>query len=74
MKKIDIREKYEYENNPTNRPNVPMNDLLMNPDKYIDKVEQVYVYCQSGMRANRTATYLQSQGYNVIAGGGVNAN
>lgn len=69
---IDIREPYE-----TNAgtikgaKKVPMGKLLENPEKYLNKDDEYYIMCQSGMRSKRTTSSLIDMGYNVVnvAGG-----
>lgn len=64
---IDIREQYEYRvgHLPTAK-NIPMEELLNAPEKYLDKSKEYYIICQSGSRSSRTCSLLKSNGYNVI--------
>lgn len=69
---IDIREPYEYKNGSIKTAkNIPMGNLLENPDKYLMKDKTYYIMCQSGGRSGRTTKLLERQGYKVInvAGG-----
>lgn len=64
---IDIRENYEYNNGhvPTAK-NIPMDEILSNPEKYINKSDEYHIICQSGARSSRTCKRLSSHGYKVI--------
>ena len=64
---IDIREPYEYSSGhiPTAK-NIPMNVLLNNPEKYLEKNNEYYIVCQSGARSALTCKSLSKQGFNVV--------
>ena len=51
---IDIRSVESYNNNhiPGAR-NVPFEKLLVNPNKYLNKNETYYIYCQKGTKSLR---------------------
>ncbi|NLK96068.1 MAG: rhodanese-like domain-containing protein [Clostridiales bacterium] len=69
---IDIREKDEYSRGSIKTAkNIPMRELLDEPEKYLNKDKEYYILCQSGMRSNRTCSALEKEGYKVInvAGG-----
>ena len=69
---IDIREDYEYKGGSIkSAKNIPMSQLLNEPEKYINKNKEYYIMCQSGGRSARACNNLKSQGFNVInvAGG-----
>ena len=69
---IDIREKYEYTGGSIkSAKNIPMGELLNDPEKYMNKNKEYYIMCQSGGRSARACNSLKSQGFNVInvAGG-----
>ncbi|MDR3596826.1 rhodanese-like domain-containing protein [Clostridium sp.] len=69
---IDIREKYEYAGGSIkSAKNIPMGELLNDPEKYLNKSKEYYIMCQSGGRSVRACNNLKSQGFNVInvAGG-----
>ena len=70
---IDIREDYEFKRGTLkSAKNIPMGQLLDNPDKYLDKNKEYYIMCQSGGRSQRTCTSLTKKGFNVInVSGGV---
>lgn len=69
---IDIRETYEYNGGSLkSAKNIPMNELLNQPEKYLNKDKEYYIMCQSGGRSSRTCSNLVNQGFKVInvAGG-----
>lgn len=69
---IDIREPFEYKMGTIQTAkNIPMGDLLVNPDKYLKKDKAYYILCQSGSRSGRTTQILLKKGFDVInvAGG-----
>lgn len=67
IKLIDIREPYEtYSASIRGSKKVPMNILLRNPSKYLNKEDKFYIMCQSGMRSLKTVSELSKLGYKVI--------
>jgi rhodanese-related sulfurtransferase len=69
---IDVRERYEYKaGHIPNAKNVPMGELLEDPEKYLSKDREYHVVCASGARSSRTCGRLSSLGYQVVnvAGG-----
>lgn len=69
---IDIREEFEYELDCIEgSKNIPMNELLSNPKKYLNPQKEYYIMCQHAVRSERACSYLSSAGYKVInvAGG-----
>lgn len=64
---IDIREKYEYSGGSIqSAKNIPMGELLNDPEKYLNKSKEYYIMCQSGGRSARTCNALSNQGFKVI--------
>lgn len=64
---IDIREPYEYKSGSLKTAkNIPMGNLLNEPEKYLNKEKTYYIMCQSGGRSGRTCSFLEKQGYNVV--------
>lgn len=64
---IDIREKYEYAGGSIkSAKNIPMGELLNDPEKYLNKNKEYYIMCQSGGRSARTCSTLINQGFNVV--------
>lgn len=64
---IDIRsvEKYNTSHIETSI-NIKADALLMNPNKYISKEKEYYIYCQYGRSSMRVCMTLSSLGYKVI--------
>lgn len=64
---IDIRniENYNYSHIP-GAINIPSEKLLINPNKYINKKEKYYIYCQHGKTSYNICRILSNMGYNVI--------
>lgn len=64
---IDIREDYEYKGGTIkSAKNIPMGELLNEPDKYLDKSKEYYIMCQSGGRSSRACSNLSNQGFKVV--------
>lgn len=64
---IDVRESYihNFECIP-NSINIPANYLVTNPDKFLNKKDIYYIYCNMGVTSKRVCEILSSMGYNVI--------
>ncbi|QHQ63515.1 rhodanese-like domain-containing protein [Anaerocolumna sedimenticola] len=64
---IDIREPYEYKTGSIKTAkNIPMDNLINNPNQYLDKDKTYYIMCQSGVRSSQTCKFLSKQGFDVI--------
>lgn len=64
---IDIRDNTSYNfDHYINSVNIPMNSLLNNPDKYLNKNDIYYIYCSSGIRSKKTCSLLSMLGYKVV--------
>ena len=64
---IDIREVYEYKGGSIkSAKNIPMGQLLNEPDKYLNKSKEYYIMCQSGGRSARACNNLVKQGFDVV--------
>jgi rhodanese-related sulfurtransferase len=64
---IDIRERYEYSSGSLkNAKNIPMGDLLGDPDKYLKQGTTYYIMCQSGGRSSRACGILSKRGFDVV--------
>ena len=64
---IDIRSIEKYNNKHIlNARNVQMEQLLIYPDKYLNKYEKYYIYCQKGLQSRKLCQILRNQGYDVV--------
>jgi len=64
---IDIRSIEKYNNKHIlNARNIPMEQLLINPSKYLNKYETYYIYCQKGIQSRKLCQILTNSGYNAI--------
>lgn len=64
---IDIREPYECAHSCIKRSkNIPMGQLMTNPEKYLDKSKKYYIMCQSGGRSSGAVSALSRAGYDVV--------
>ena len=64
---IDIRNKLKYQNNHIpNSINIDEIMLLSNPEKYLNKDEIYYIYCDFGNRSKRVTYQLNKLGYNTV--------
>ncbi|MBE6138431.1 MAG: rhodanese-like domain-containing protein [Firmicutes bacterium] len=69
---IDIRSIASYNNNhiPGSK-NIPFEVLISKPDKYLNKSDIYYIYCQKGHKSLKVCQILNSLGYstkNIIGG------
>ena len=64
---IDVREPDEYRRGHLPKAkNIPMNSIIENSVKYLDKNKEYHIICQSGMRSKRTCNELYKKGFNVV--------
>lgn len=64
---IDIRTKESYNNKHiTGSINIFVNELYLRPEKYLNKNEQYYIYCQRGNSSKRLCQFLTLKGYKVL--------
>lgn len=64
---IDIRSIEKYNNNHIpNSVNIPLEKLLSNFSKYLDKDKKYYIYCQKGIQSKKLCQILKNSGYNVV--------
>lgn len=64
---IDIREVYEYRSGSLKTArNIPMGNLLNDPDRYLKKENEYYLMCQTGSRSSLACRRLTKEGFNVI--------
>ena len=69
---IDIRSKQKYnDNHIPNSINIDKNEIISNPNKYLNRNEVYYIYCQKGTSSTRICQILRNKGYKVcnILGG-----
>lgn len=64
---IDIRSYQSYNNNHIDGAiNIPSQELLINPEKYLDKTKKYFIYCQKGITSTRICNVLYKKGYYVV--------
>ncbi len=69
---MDIRAKYKYLlNHIPHSINIQENELLINPNKYLDFNHEYVIYCDYGNRSKKIVNYLNGRGYKTysLAGG-----
>lgn len=65
---IDIRSNEKYNNNHVpGSINIPYNLLVSNPQKFLNKVDTYYLYCQKGITSKICVNILRSFGFNVVS-------
>ena len=65
---IDIRSRQKYnDNHILNSKNIDKNDLMLNTNKYLNKNEKYYIYCQKGISSLKLCKILKNKGYNVYS-------
>ena len=71
---IDIRENYLYQmKHIPNSINIPYSYLVINPNKYLNKSDTYYLYCQAGYSSKSLAKRLNNLGFNTYSlNGGYN--
>jgi rhodanese-related sulfurtransferase len=64
---IDVRSSSEFKvKSIKTAVNVPGNLLVLNPEMYLDKEQEYYVYCLSGSRSKAVCAKLNGEGYKLI--------
>ena len=64
---IDIRSIEKYNNRHiTGAINIPLEQLLINFSKYLNRNKKYYVYCQKGIQSRKLCQILIREGYNVV--------
>lgn len=64
---IDIRSNQSYNNNHIpNAKNIPSQTLISNYNKYLDKNNTYYIYCQKGSSSIKVCSLLNNLGYKTI--------
>jgi phage shock protein E len=69
---LDVRTDAEYRSNHIDRAvHIPVQELEYRVDEIIKLKKPVIVYCASGMRSAKAASFLKSSGVDAINGGGM---
>ena len=64
---IDIRSVQSYNNNHIpNAKNIPLEKLIIEPSRYLNKNDKYYIYCQKGLSSENICSILSKEGYNVV--------
>lgn len=64
---IDIRSRERFNNNHIpNASNIPYELLITTPEKYLNKNNKYYIYCQKGIKSRQVQQILVNKGYYVI--------
>lgn len=64
---IDIRNIEKYNNGHIdNSINIPLNNLLINFNKYLYKDKRYYIYCQMGVQSRKLCKILKNNGFDVV--------
>ena len=64
---IDIRNSYKYLNGHVkNAINIQETELVNNPNKYLNKNDIYYIYCDYGSSGKLVVSYLNRIGYNTV--------
>lgn len=64
---IDIRSNEKYNSNHINGAiNIPKNTLIYDYEKYLNKINTYYIYCQKGINSVKVCSLLSSLGYKVV--------
>lgn len=65
---IDIRSIENYNNNHIlNSRNIPINNLLLEPSKYLNKLSYYCLYCKKGKDSIKLGQILSNQGYKIYS-------
>ena len=64
---VDIRSIEKYNNKHImNAVNIPFEQLIIRPEKYLSRNEKYYIYCQKGIQSRKICQMLAGKGYNVV--------
>ena len=64
---IDIRSVEKYNTSHINNSiNIPFNVLLNSPEKYLNKNDIYYLYCQRGLTSYKVCKILNTKGYKTV--------
>lgn len=50
-----------------NAKNIESKELMIRPEKYLNKNETYYLYCQHGITSQKLCQILRNNGYNAIS-------
>lgn len=64
---IDIRDQFQYQNGTiANAINIPVNTLIANYKRYLNKNDKYYIFCNYGSTSSRLCSFLRNNGYDVV--------
>ena len=64
---IDIRSVEKYNSKHIlNAINIPLESLLIRPEKYLNKKQKYYIYCQKGIQSRKLCQILLNNGFYVV--------
>lgn len=64
---IDVRSIENFNSNHIpGAKNISMESLLLNPNKYLNKYDTYYIYCQKGSRSKKICEILFRLGYKTV--------
>lgn len=64
---IDIRPVVNFNNNHIpGAKNIVQTQLLLEPDKYLNKFDTYYIYCQRGKASANVVSVLNNKGYKTV--------
>ena len=64
---LDVRSRQEYNEGHLNGAiNIPLSEIKMNADKYLNYDDTIITYCQMGSRSKKAVNILNKLGYNNV--------
>ena len=64
---IDIRSIEKYNNRHIEGAiNIPLEKILLNFDKHLNKNKKYYIYCQKGIQSRKLCLILKNSGFDVV--------
>ncbi len=64
---IDIRDQVNYQSGTIgNAVNIPVNTLITNYGRYLNKNDKYYIFCNYGSTSSKLCSFLRKNGYNVV--------
>ena len=61
---IDIRDNFAYKKKHLNNSiNIPFPKLIIEPEKYLNKIDKFLLVCEYGIKSKKTCDILNKQGY-----------